>query len=104
MRVEPAIPADVLGAVRAPFLALGATAIDPPLVQPLGLILDLSGEAMRERLILVQNDREEGALRPDFTIPAASARPRSRSFTVTSPRAISSSPRITAAGDKRRSA
>ena len=71
MRVEPAIPADVLGAVRAPFLALGATAIDPPLVQPLGLILDLSGEAMRERLILVQNDREEGALRPDFTIPAA---------------------------------
>src|SRR6516225_10633324 len=71
MRVEPTIPADVLGAVRAPFLALGATAIDPPLVQPLGLILDLSGEAMRERLILVQNDGEEGALRPDFTIPAA---------------------------------
>ena len=71
MRVEPAIPPDVLAAVRAPFLTLGATAIDPPLVQPLGLILDLSGEAMRERLVLVQTDGEEGALRPDFTIPAA---------------------------------
>jgi ATP phosphoribosyltransferase regulatory subunit len=41
-------------------------------MQPLGLILDLSGEAMRERLILVQADGgAEAALRPDFTIPAA---------------------------------
>jgi ATP phosphoribosyltransferase regulatory subunit len=72
MRIEPAVPADVLGAVRAPFAALGATAIDPPVIQPLNLILDLSGEAMRERLILVQADNgAEGALRPDFTIPAA---------------------------------
>lgn len=72
MRIEPAVPADVLAAVRAPFLALGAEPIDPPVIQPLGLILDLSGEAMRERLILVQADGgEEGALRPDFTIPAA---------------------------------
>jgi ATP phosphoribosyltransferase regulatory subunit len=40
--------------------------------QPLGLLLDLSGEAMRERLILVQADGgAEAALRPDFTIPAA---------------------------------
>lgn len=72
MRIEPAVPAEVLGAVRAPFAALGATAIDPPVIQPLSLILDLSGEAMRERLILVQADNgSEGALRPDFTIPAA---------------------------------
>jgi ATP phosphoribosyltransferase regulatory subunit len=72
MRIEPPVPADVLAAVRAPFAALGAAAIDPPVIQPLGLILDLSGEAMRERLILVQADSgSEGALRPDFTIPAA---------------------------------
>jgi len=72
MRVEPAIPAAVLAAVRAPFLEMDAAAIDPPVAQPLGLILDLSGEAMRERLILVQSEGgEEAALRPDFTIPAA---------------------------------
>jgi ATP phosphoribosyltransferase regulatory subunit len=72
MRVEPPVPAEVLAAIRAPFEAMGAQPIDPPVVQPLGLILDLSGEAMRERLILVQADGgEEAALRPDFTIPAA---------------------------------
>jgi ATP phosphoribosyltransferase regulatory subunit len=72
VRVEPPIPAQVLAAVRAPFAALGADAIDPPVAQPLGLILDLSGEAMRERLVLVQADGgAEAALRPDFTIPAA---------------------------------
>jgi ATP phosphoribosyltransferase regulatory subunit len=72
VNVEPPIPAEVLAAVRAPFADLGATLIDPPVMQPLGLILDLSGEAMRERLILVQADSGgEAALRPDFTIPAA---------------------------------
>jgi ATP phosphoribosyltransferase regulatory subunit len=72
MRVEPPVPAEALAAIRAPFLAMGATAIDPPVMQPLGLILDLAGEAMRERLFVVQADGgAEGALRPDFTIPAA---------------------------------
>jgi ATP phosphoribosyltransferase regulatory subunit len=72
VNLEPPIPAEVLAAVRAPFAGLGATPIDPPVMQPLGLILDLSGEAMRERLILVQADGgDEAALRPDFTIPAA---------------------------------
>jgi len=72
MRIEPPVPAEVLAAVRAPFAEMGAETIDPPVAQPLGLILDLSGEAMRERLILVQADGgPEGALRPDFTIPAA---------------------------------
>jgi ATP phosphoribosyltransferase regulatory subunit len=72
VRVEPAVPADVLAKVRAPFLEMGATPIDPPVAQPLGLILDFSGEAMRERLVLVQADGgAEAALRPDFTIPAA---------------------------------
>jgi ATP phosphoribosyltransferase regulatory subunit len=71
MRIEPPIPPEIMAAVRAPFAELGADPIDPPVVQPLGLILDLSGEAMRERLILVQDGGDEAALRPDFTIPAA---------------------------------
>jgi ATP phosphoribosyltransferase regulatory subunit len=74
MKVEPPVPPAVLAAVRAPFAAMDAQAIDPPVLQPLGLILDLAGEAMRERLILVQADGGlEAALRPDFTIPAARA-------------------------------
>src|ERR1700733_12699960 len=72
MRGEAPAPAEVLAAVRAPSAERVATTIDPPLVLPLGLVLDLSGEAMRERLILVQADGgDEAALRPDFTIPAA---------------------------------
>ena len=46
--------------------------IDPPVIQPLDLLLDLSGEAMRERLFAVQGeDGSEACLRPDFTIPVA---------------------------------
>jgi ATP phosphoribosyltransferase regulatory subunit len=72
VNVEPPVPGEALEAIRAPFAAMGATGIDPPVLQPLGLILDLSGEAMRERLFVVQADGgEEAALRPDFTIPAA---------------------------------
>ncbi|HEY3798446.1 MAG TPA: ATP phosphoribosyltransferase regulatory subunit [Caulobacteraceae bacterium] len=70
MRLEPSVPAEVLAAVRGAFAEMRATPIDPPLTLPLGLILDLSGESMRERLFMVQADAEE-ALRPDFTIPAA---------------------------------
>ena len=72
MRIEPPPPAQVLAKIRAPFLEMGAAPIDPPVLQPLGVILDHSGEAMRERLILVQADGgAEAALRPDFTLPAA---------------------------------
>ena len=72
MRLEPAVPEKVLAAIRAPFLEAGATRLDAPVLQPLGLLLDLAGEALRERLLVVQGDGgEELALRPDFTIPAA---------------------------------
>ena len=74
MRIEPPVPAKALAAMREPFLAMGATPIDPPILQPLGLILDLAGEAMRERLFVVQAEGgAEAALRPDFTIPAVRA-------------------------------
>jgi ATP phosphoribosyltransferase regulatory subunit len=74
IRLEPAAPPEVLAAIRAPFLDQGATAIDTPVLQPLNLLLDLSGEAMRPRLFVVQADGiDEACLRPDFTIPVASA-------------------------------
>jgi ATP phosphoribosyltransferase regulatory subunit len=73
MTREPSIPDAVLGRIRAPFAAFaethGARWVAPPLLQPLGLLLDLTGEALRSRLILVSSGQEDLALRPDFTIP-----------------------------------
>jgi ATP phosphoribosyltransferase regulatory subunit len=77
MRIEARIPDAVLQRIRAPFRRPGAAGrkaerIDPPVIQPLDLLLDLSGEAMRERLFVVQGeDGAEACLRPDFTIPVA---------------------------------
>lgn len=74
MRLETPVPAEALAAIRAPFAAAGATAVEVPVLQPLALLLDLSGEAMRPRLFVVQAEGgEELALRPDFTIPVARA-------------------------------
>ncbi len=68
----------VLDAVRAPFAAYaartGAAWTDAPTLQPLSLLLDLAGEAMRSRLFVVQAEgAEEQALRPDFTLSLARA-------------------------------
>jgi ATP phosphoribosyltransferase regulatory subunit len=72
MRVEPSVPAEVLAAVRAPLEASGAERADAPLLQPLNLLLDLAGEAMRARLFVVQSEGgAESCLRPDFTVPIA---------------------------------
>jgi ATP phosphoribosyltransferase regulatory subunit len=74
MRLEGAVPADVLDAIRAPFRAADGERLEAPIVQPLSLFLDLAGEAMRERLFIVQSPNgEEACLRPDFTILAAKA-------------------------------
>ncbi len=74
MRLEGTVPADVLDAIRAPFLAAGGVRLEAPIVQPLSLFLDLAGEAMRERLFIVQSrNGEEACLRPDFTILAVKA-------------------------------
>jgi len=74
IRLETAVPEKALAAIRAPFLDQGAELIDTPVLQPLGLLLDLSGEAMRPRLFVVQADGiDEACLRPDFTIPVALA-------------------------------
>ena len=70
MSAEPAVPADALAAIRAPFLAMEAEVVDAPILQPLGLLLELAGEAMRARLFVVQSEGgQETCLRPDFTVP-----------------------------------
>ncbi|WP_310542322.1 ATP phosphoribosyltransferase regulatory subunit [Phenylobacterium sp.] len=69
MRAEPRVPADVLANLRAP-LSEGAAIVDAPILQPLGLLLELAGEAMRARLFVVQAEGgQETCLRPDFTVP-----------------------------------
>jgi ATP phosphoribosyltransferase regulatory subunit len=74
MRLEPPVPEAVLKAVRAPFEAATGVWLDTAIAQPLGLYLDLAGEAMRERLFLVLGSgRQECCLRPDFTLGVALA-------------------------------
>lgn len=69
MRAEPRVPAEALAAIRAP-LSEGAQSVDAPILQPLGLLLELAGEAMRARLFVVQAEGgQEQCLRPDFTVP-----------------------------------
>jgi ATP phosphoribosyltransferase regulatory subunit len=72
MRVEPRTPDAVLAAILAPLESGGAERADAPLLQPLNLLLDLAGEAMRARLFVVQSEGgTESCLRPDFTVPIA---------------------------------
>ena len=71
---EPAPSRERLAAVRAPFVAFGGEWVDAPVLQPLTLLLDLAGEAMRGRLFVVQGEgAAEACLRPDFTIPVTTA-------------------------------
>ncbi|MGZ6015380.1 MAG: ATP phosphoribosyltransferase regulatory subunit [Phenylobacterium sp.] len=72
MRVEPPVPPQALAAIRDALAAAGAQAVDAPILQPLGLLLDLAGEAMRARLFVVQAEGgAEACLRPDFTAAVA---------------------------------
>jgi ATP phosphoribosyltransferase regulatory subunit len=74
VNIEPPVEADVLTAIRAPFLEFGAAPIDPPVLQPLNLLLDLTGETMRARLFVVQDEGgREACLRPDFTLAVANS-------------------------------
>ncbi len=72
MRVEPPVPAKALAAIREALAAAGAEPVDAPILQPLNLLLDLAGEAMRARLFVVQAEGgAESCLRPDFTAAVA---------------------------------
>tara|TARA_X000000950_G_scaffold53718_1_gene63994 strand:+ start:189787 stop:190899 length:1113 start_codon:yes stop_codon:yes gene_type:complete len=54
------------------FEAIGGEWIDPPILIPAALPLELSGESIRNRLITSSDTPgEELALRPDLTLPAA---------------------------------
>ena len=70
---EPPIPSATAAAVRAPFALFGGAWTGAPLLQPLSVLLDLSGEAMRARLYVAaaEGGGQELALRPDFTIALA---------------------------------
>lgn len=69
MNTEPPVPDDVLAAIRAPFVQAQARRVDPAVIQPLNVLLDLAGEAMRVRLFVVQDEGgREACLRPDFTV------------------------------------
>ncbi len=74
MLVERALTPAELAPIRAPFEAFGGTWTDAAVLQPLSMLLDLAGEAMRARLFTVQGEGAgELCLRPDFTIPIATA-------------------------------
>jgi len=72
VRVEPPVPASALAKIRAALADAGAQAVDAPILQPLNLLLDLAGEAMRASLFVVQAEGDaEACLRPDFTVAVA---------------------------------
>jgi ATP phosphoribosyltransferase regulatory subunit len=72
VRVEPPVPAPALAAIRDALSAAGAEPVDAPILQPLNLLLDLAGEAIRARLFVVQAEGgAEACLRPDFTVAVA---------------------------------
>ncbi|MES1200160.1 MAG: ATP phosphoribosyltransferase regulatory subunit [Pseudomonadota bacterium] len=58
-------------AIRATLDAKGAAWVDPPVLQPAAIYLELSGEEIRRRAFLI-DDASHGALclRPDMTVPA----------------------------------
>lgn len=59
-------------AVEEVIFAVGGERIDPPTLAPARLILDLSGEAVRQRLCtFTDGDGGELCLRPDMTVPIA---------------------------------
>jgi ATP phosphoribosyltransferase regulatory subunit len=70
---EARTPDDVLSAITGPFERFadqyGGEWVSAPVLQPLSLLLDLTGEALRAQLILVSGGAEDMALRTDFTIP-----------------------------------
>src|SRR5271166_3592825 len=56
------------------FLAAGFTRIEPAILHPASIFLDMSGEAIRGRLFLTADSSgEELCLRPEYTIPVCRA-------------------------------
>ncbi|MXN66177.1 ATP phosphoribosyltransferase regulatory subunit [Stappia sp. GBMRC 2046] len=65
---------DRLAKLISLFETRGHTRIDPPILQPADVFLDLTGEDIRRRLYLsADQDGRDLCLRPDFTIPVCRA-------------------------------
>ncbi|NRG19865.1 ATP phosphoribosyltransferase regulatory subunit [Rhizobiales bacterium] len=65
---------DRLAKLISLFEARGHARIDPPILQPADVFLDLTGEDIRRRLYLsADQDGRDLCLRPDFTIPVCRA-------------------------------
>lgn len=61
---------DSLATMRGLMEATGYRFIDPPILQPANIFIDLAGEDIRGRMFLTTTlDGEELCLRPEFTIP-----------------------------------
>ncbi|MEP9356983.1 ATP phosphoribosyltransferase regulatory subunit [Xanthobacter sp. KR7-65] len=72
--LEPRSSSSLEEALLACFEASGFARLDPPILQPADVFLDLSGESIRRRMYLtVDADGRELCLRPDLTIPVARA-------------------------------
>lgn len=65
------------------FTGAGYTAIEPPVLQPAELFLDLSGEEMRRRMfVTLDANGSELCLRPEYTIPVCRAHLAARNATT----------------------
>jgi ATP phosphoribosyltransferase regulatory subunit len=60
-------------AIRAVLDARGAVWVEPPLLQPAAIYLELYGEQIRRRVFLIEDASGEMCLRPDLTAPAVRA-------------------------------
>jgi ATP phosphoribosyltransferase regulatory subunit len=68
MTSQPAIPA--INAVIALFEREGYRRVEPPVLQPAEVFVDLSGEDIRRRMFATQDEAgRELCLRPEYTIP-----------------------------------
>jgi ATP phosphoribosyltransferase regulatory subunit len=70
--IRPAEKDKAIEALLALFSERGLKRVDPPILQPASVFLDLSGEDIRRRLYLGQDPAgRELCLRPDYTIPVS---------------------------------
>ena len=67
-------PNDACAAIRALLDAKAPVWIEPPLLQPAAIYLELSGDDIRRRAFLIEDHAQgELCLRPDLTVPAVRA-------------------------------
>ncbi len=58
-----------ISSVLGVLMSSGADRVEPEVLQPADVLLDLYGEDIRARAFVTRDDRAEMMLRPDFTVP-----------------------------------